>query len=386
MRDPLIILGTGMAGLGLARQLRRRDPQRPITLITADSGDDYSKPLLSTGFAKGLTPERLASHSALGVADQLDAVVRTHTRVTAIDPRARHIELGAEILPYSDLVLALGAEPQAPFALPETLTDRVFTINDLDDYRAFYRALNRHSGSARVAILGAGLVGCEYANDLCGGGHEVVMIAPETAPLARLLPEPLGKALGEAFERTGIELHTRRLLERMEAGGDRIAVHLDDGQVLEADLVLMATGLAPRTGLAARAGLETSAAGIHVDRYLRTSAPGIHALGDVACVAGINAMYVQPLQASAKALAATLSGEPTKVSYGPWPIIVKTPALPVVALPPAQEPARWRLEGEAPNMTALAEDARGNLLGFALTGDRVRRKVELARASPALLG
>lgn len=386
MRDPLMILGTGMAGLGLARQLRRRDSKRSITLVTADSGDEYSKPLLSTGFAKGLTPQRLVSQSALAVADQLNAVVRTHTRVTGIDPEAGCIELGAEILPYSDLVLALGAAPQPICRVPEELRSRVFSINDLDDYRAFYRILNSHPGSARVAILGTGLVGCEYANDLRAGGHRVAMIAPESAPLARLLPEPLGKALGKAFEEAGIELHTRRYLERMEAHGEGVALQLDDGHALEVDLVLMATGLAPRTRLAEQAGLETSATGIHTDRYLRTSAPHIHALGDAACVAGINAMYVQPLQASAKALAATLAGEPTPVGYGPWPIIVKTPALPVVALPPSHEPARWRLEGEAPNMTALAEDARGNLLGFALTGTCVRRKVELARASPALLG
>ncbi len=386
MCEPLIILGTGMAGLGLARQLRRRDVKRAITLITSDSGDEYSKPLLSTGFAKGLPPERLVSHSALAVADQLNVVVRTHTRVTAINAEAGLIELGAEILPYSDLVLALGAAPLPIFQVAEDLRGRVFTINDLDDYRAFYHALSRRRGSARVAILGTGLVGCEYANDLSGGGHQVAMIAPETTPLARLLPEPLGRVLGEAFEQQGIELHTQRRLEHMAAEGEWVALHLDDGHVLKADLVLMATGLAPRTRMAEQAGLVTSAAGIHTDRYLCTSAPHIHALGDVACVAGVNAMYVQPLQASAKALAATLCGEPTKVSYAPWPIIVKTPALPVVALPPSCEPARWRLEGEAPNMTALAEDAKGNLLGFALTGTCVRRKVELARASPALLG
>ncbi|HET8790252.1 MAG TPA: FAD-dependent oxidoreductase, partial [Modicisalibacter sp.] len=107
--------------------------------------------------------------------------------------------------------------------------------------------------------------------------------------------------------------------------------------------------------------------------------------GDVACVAGINAMYVQPLQASAKALAATLTGTPTAVSYGPWPVLVKTPACPVVALTPREPPERWRIEGEGPDLAALAEDKDGRLIGFALTGSCVRRKVELARAAPALL-
>ncbi|WP_016855930.1 FAD-dependent oxidoreductase [Halomonas smyrnensis] len=268
MSAPLTIIGSGMAGLGLARQVRARQPERPITLITADGGEDYSKPLLSTGFAKRLPPDRLASRSALEAADRLGVTMRTHTRVEAIDPAARTLALGAERLPW----------------------------------------------------------------------------------------------------------------------GERVALGLDDGTALEADLVLVATGLRPRSALAEAAGLAVGPAGILVDRRLSTSAPGIHALGDVACVDGVNAMYVQPLQAGAKALAATLAGMPTEVRYGPWPVLVKTPLLPVVSLPPTRAPARWRIEGEGADLTALAEDEDGRLIGFALTGACVRRKVELARAAPPLLG
>jgi rubredoxin-NAD+ reductase len=119
---------------------------------------------------------------------------------------------------------------------------------------------------------------------------------------------------------------------------------------------------------------------------LRTSHPNIYALGDAACVDGVNAMYVQPLQASAKALATTLSGTPTPVSFGAWPVVVKTPLLPVVAYPPTTTPERWRIEGEGGDISALAENKDGRLIGFALTGGCVRRKVELSRAAPTLLG
>ncbi|WP_254276199.1 FAD-dependent oxidoreductase [Halomonas sp. 3H] len=386
MSAPLTIIGSGMAGIGLLRQLRALDAERPVTLITADSGDDYAKPLLSTGFAKRLPPGRLAARSALQVADELGAVVRTHARVEGIDLAARTLSLGAERLPWGELVLATGAAPAVPFAVPEAVAGRVFSVNDLDDYRAFHRALEALGRPARVAIIGAGLVGCEFANDLLAGGHEVSLVAPEAAPLARLLPVPLGRALGEAFEEAGMVLALGTGLTALAEAGAAVGVTLDDGSRLEADLVLVATGLRPRTALAEAAGLAVSAAGIHTDRYLATSAPGVHALGDVACVDGVNAMYVQPLQACAKALARTLTGTPTPVSYGPWPVVVKTPLLPVVALPPARSPARWRLEGEAGDMTALAEAEDGRLIGFALTGACVRRKVELARAAPPLLG
>jgi rubredoxin---NAD+ reductase len=386
MSAPLTIIGSGMAGLGLLRALRALDAERPVTLITADGGDDYAKPLLSTGFAKRLPPDRLAARSALRVAEELNAVVRTHTRVEAIDTAARTLRIGAEWLPWSELVLATGAAPAVPFALPAAVASRVFTINDLEDYRAFHGALAALGRPGRVAIVGAGLVGCEFANDLLAGGHEVSLVAPETAPLARLLPDPLGRALGEAFEAAGMALALGVGVTTLEEAGADVAVALDDGSRLVADLVLVATGLRPRTALAEAAGLAVSAAGIHTDRCLATSVPGIHALGDVACVDGVSAMYVQPLQAGAKALAKTLTGTPTPVGYGPWPVVVKTPLLPVVALPPTRPPARWRIEGEAGDFTALAESEDGRLIGFALTGACVRRKVELARVAPPLLG
>lgn len=386
MTAPLTIIGSGMAGIGLLKQLRTQDAERGVTLITADSGDDYAKPLLSTGFAKRLPPERLAARSALEVADQLGATMRTHTRVDAIDPAGRCLHIGAERLAWSELVLATGAAPVRPFAVPEDLDGRVFSINDLDDYQRFHLALEALGRPARVAIVGAGLVGCEFANDLTAGGHAVSLVAPETAPLPRLLPEPLGRALGEAFSDAGMVLYLGRGLERLEEVGSAVGLSLDGGERLEADLVLVATGLQPRSELARAAGLEVTGAGIQVDRYLTTSASGIYALGDVACVAGVNAMYVQPLQASAKALARTLAGTPSAVSYGAWPVVVKTPLLPVVALPPLTAPARWRIEGEGADLAAFAENQDERLIGFALTGTRVKRKVELARATPPLLG
>lgn len=382
----LVIIGTGMAGVGLARALRRQGDQRSITLVSADSGDDYSKPLLSTGFAKGLEPDQLAQRSASELGEELNAEMVIHTRVSALDVDNQKVLLeDATVLGYDTLVLATGAAPQVPFNIDPSVASRCFTINDLDDYRRFHKALGHRP--SRVAIIGGGLVGCEFANDLHAGGHQVSIVAPEGTLLPRLLPPPLGNALGDAFSEAGIHLHLGRSIESIALSSDEITVlRLDSGEAVNADLVLMATGLAPRTALAEAAGLSVSPSGIAVDRQLRTSHPNIYALGDAACVDGVNAMYVQPLQASAKALAATLSGAPTPVSFGAWPVVVKTPLLPVVAYPPTTTPERWRIEGEGGDISALAENKDGRLIGFALTGGCVRRKVELSRAAPTLLG
>src|SRR5690554_2571174 len=315
MSRSLTINGSGMAGLGLLKQLRALDDSRRVTLISADSGADYSKPLLSSSFAKGFAPERLAMRSALEVSDQLDAVVRTHTRVERLDPLERCLWIGEERLAYDELVLATGATPRMPFKIPATVANRVFSVNDLDDYRRLHGILNELARPAHVLIVGAGLVGCEFANDLRAGGHTVSLMAPESTPLPRLLPEPLGRVLGEVFNAAGIELHLGRVLERLADTGSQVSVKLDDGSSLKVDLVLLATGLRPRTELAEAAGLSVTAAGIQVDRLLTTSTPGIYALGDVACVDGVNAMYVPPLQAGAKALARTLTGTPTELRY-----------------------------------------------------------------------
>ena len=381
----LIIVGTGMAGIGLARALRRQGDSRTIALVSADRGEEYSKPLLSTGFAKRLSPEKLAQRSAEALADELNAQLMAHTQVVelALEHQMLRLDNGT-LLRYEHLVLATGAAPRTPFRIPDALKGRCFTVNDLDDYRRLHAALAQPS---RVAIIGAGLVGCEFANDLHAGGHHVTLVAPESTPLPRLLPEPLGHALAETFRTAGMQLALGRTLDSLSMNADRdLVLQLDSGERHTADIVLLATGLAPRTALAEAAGLAVSARGIEVDRLLRTRQPNVYALGDVACIDGVNAMYVQPLQASAKALAATLGGSPTPVSFGAWPIIVKTTLLPVVAYPPVSTPQYWRVEGHGQDLTALAEDKDGRLIGFALTGGCVRRKVELSRAVPALLG
>lgn len=382
----LAIIGTGMAGVGLARTLRRQGDTRTMTLISADSGDDYSKPLLSTGFAKRLTPETLAQRSAAEMAEELNATLFTHTQVVQLDVDNQTLLLSNDLrLRYDNLVLATGAAPYAPFSVPSQLAERCFAVNNLDDYRRLHAALSPKP--ARVAIIGAGLVGCEFANDLHAGGHQVTLIAPENTLLPRLLPEPLGDALGNAFQAAGIQLRLGATLESLSLGSDNaLTLSLDNSEHCIADIVLLATGLTPRTQLARAAGLSVSRHGIQVDRLLRTSHSNVYALGDAACVEGINAMYVQPLQASIKALTATLSGTPTHVQFGAWPIIVKTPLLPVVAYPPLSTPEQWKIEGQGNEMTALAEDKYGRLIGFALTGSCVRRKVELSRVVPALLG
>lgn len=375
---PIVVIGSGMAGYSLVRELRKLDADVPVVMVTADDGASYSKPMLSTALTKGTDADGLVQASAM--AEQLGVEIRTGTRVSGIDVAAHQLWLGDERLNYSRLVLALGAEAVRPPLQGDGL-DRVFSVNDLNDYRRFRRALQ---GQRRVAIIGAGLIGCEFANDLRNGGFDVEVITPSDTVMPGLLPEAAGQAVAGALTELGVRFHTGTTVVRVDRSGEGVCLHLADGRQVQADLVLSATGLRPNTGLARAAGLEVGQ-GIRVNRALETSAADVYALGDCAEVDGLVLMYVLPLMASARALAKTLAGERTEVRYGVMPVMVKTPCCTTaVSPPPADTAGSWEVEQEGADVRALYRSASGDLLGFALTGRFVMEKQALSRMLPPL--
>ncbi|AFM35061.1 MULTISPECIES: NAD(P)/FAD-dependent oxidoreductase [Stutzerimonas stutzeri subgroup] len=381
MSAPVVIIGTGLAGYNLAREFRKLDTQTPLLLITADDGRSYSKPLLSTGFAANKNAESLGMATAGAMAEQLNAEIRIHTRVTRLDPANRRVWIGNEPVSYRDLVLAWGAQTiQVPVA--GDAADAVFPINDLHDYGRFRAAV---AGKRRVLILGVGLIGCEFANDLLLGGHEVDLVAPSEQVMPGLLPLQAAQAVRRGLEGIGARFHLGATLQRLERSDDGLQAQLSDGNRLACDLVVSAVGLRPRTELAAEAGLEVKR-GIVVDRLLQTSAAHVYALGDCAEVEGLNLLYVMPLMAGARALAKTLFGNPTFVSYGPMPVTVKTPACPVVvSLPALDSVGSWTVEAEGNDVKALYLGASGQLLGYALTGAAVQERLGLNKQLPPVL-
>jgi rubredoxin-NAD+ reductase len=310
--------------------------------------------------------------------------VRTRTRVASIDTQEQLVHLeGGEALPYSELVLALGAELIRP-PIAGDAADEVLGVNDLDDYRRFQDLLAA-KGAKKVAIIGAGLIGCEFTNDLLNGGFTVEAVDPMGWCLPTLLPEQSGRAVQAALEEKGATFHFGPLATEVNRTGEGYAVTLNNGDTIEADAVLCAVGVKPRTALASEAGIEVNR-GIVTDRQLRTSAPNVYAMGDCAEVAGHVLVYVAPLMAAARALAATLAGEATDVSYPAMPVAIKTPACPVVVSPPAKDAeGEWHFEGDAPDIKALFRSAGGDLLGFALTGQSVKERMALTKELPAIL-
>ena len=370
----LVIIGSGLAGYTLAREFRKHDLHTPVTVITRDGGEFYSKPMLSNALAQGKNPLALVSKSATQMAADLSIEVLAHQQVTSIDRASRQLQLvDGTVQNYDRLVLALGADPR-----PAGLTQPVATVNDWEDFRHWHAQLQQ---PRRVLLIGAGLVGSEFANDLTQAGHQVVMVDPAPWPLGRLLPQAVGQELAIALAGIGVQLHLNKTVSEMKPG----SATLSDGQSVPFDLALSAIGLVPRTQLAVQAGLKVDR-GIVVDRLLATSDPSIMALGDCAQSPAGLMPFVLPLMAQARALAQTLAGKPTPLVLPALPVVVKTPCLPLAISPPAIDAkGEWQIEGEGPNRQALFLAPDGTKLGFALSGSCAALRQTLAKEMPDIL-
>ncbi len=373
--QPIVIVGSGLAGYTLLKEIRKRDADTPVTLVTADDGAFYSKPSLSNAFATNRTAAALASASAEKMAADQKATVLAHTRVTAIDTAGHRLRTETGELQYGKLVLALGADPFAHGLAGEAATD-VLSVNDLADYAVFRDAVE---GKKRVAVLGGGLIGCEFANDLAQAGFAVDVVHLGEWPLERLLPVEAGRRLADSLAALGVTWHFGRTGKRVERAQAGYVVTLDDGTLVATDVVLSAIGLRPRTQLAQAAGIACGR-GIQASRLLETSVSNVYAMGDCAEVDGLNLPYVQPLMVQARALAATLTGTPTEVVYPAMPVMVKTPAHPVAVLPPKPGAAGgWKVDCGDAGICALHLDDSGRLQGFALTGSETGRRNALVK-------
>ena len=401
---PLILIGAGLAGWTTVREFRKLDITTPIVLVTADSGDFYAKPSLSNAFAQKRTPDQLVSTPAAKMVETLNVTLMAQTQVLALDtaaktitvhtPATAHAPASSATLVYSQLVLATGAQPiRVPLA--GNAAAQVQSVNSLEDFSSFHSVLKAHgtcggsseNESKTVVIMGAGLIGCEFANDLVQAGHQVHVVDPMARPLAALLPAAAGEQVQAALCAVGVQWHLGATVQSvvMASPGAPLCITLSDGNRLQAHAVLSAIGLGANTALASAAGIACER-GIVVDHHLQTSASAVFALGDCAQYASANRRtlpYVMPIMNAARALAATLTGNATALVFPLMPVTVKTPALPtVVASPTPGAPGGWVAEEALESGGAWRFlDSSNTQMGFVLTGKQTARRMEFAKAT-----
>lgn len=371
----VVVVGSGLAGYGVLRELRKQAPEASLTLVTQDDGHFYSKPALSTALAKGKVADTLITTPGEKMADQLKLDLRAGRLAEAIDRAGKVLLTTGGPVFYDKLVLALGADPVRP-PIDGDAAHLAIAVNTLDHYREFR---DRLPDGARVLVMGAGLVGTEFANDLVTTGYRPVVVDMLGHPLAQLVPAPVGDAVRDRLAGLGVEWHLGRkvaAIHKHAAGG--IRAELDDGTEILADVVLSAVGLRPNVDLARAAGLAVGR-GIKVDQTGRTSDPDIFAIGDCAEYPQGPAAYVTPIMAAARAIAPSILGTPTEIRFPTLSVQVKTTTYPIVLLPkPANVEGEWRLAdaGEA-GLKYLYVDTQGATRGYVLTQDRCQERMEM---------
>jgi rubredoxin-NAD+ reductase len=381
----MIIVGAGLAGYTAAREFRKLDKTTPLIVITADDGGFYSKPMLSNAFAQNKRAEQLVTKTAAQMAQELGATIMARTRANNIDTAAKTVDTSAGAFEYDKLVIAVGAQPiRLPIA--GGASHEVLSVNHVDDYAAFRAGIAKFENAARVTILGAGLIGCEFADDLAGAGHEVTLIDPNSLPLSALAAPVLSQELQAALVAKGIVLRLGTTASGIERGGNALRVTLANGVSFDTDVVLSAVGLRPDLRLAQAAQLSTGR-GVIVDAAGQTSAPDVYALGDCAeytADGGTRILpYIAPLMTAARAIARTLTGQRTAIDLKAAPVIVKTPSYPLALVPPplhAFTSGYWEAEQNGARTICRFYDDAGVMCGFGVAPQEANVRAELLAA------
>jgi rubredoxin---NAD+ reductase len=382
----VLVIGAGHAGFQIVKMLRAKKFEGSIAIVSKDNGDYYSKPALSTAFTKNQSPDGLVIQTAQKIHQQFNCDVISHAEVSLINRDQKHVKIKQNkqesIIEYDKLIIATGAIPKQVPPL-DIDNDVVFAINHLDHYRALVQHLKP---GAHVAIVGAGLVGSEYANDCIQAGYKVSLIGRKSRVMSSLLPANVGDAVTAHLGELGIDLYLNNTLQQIDKHTTSTTLLLADGQKLEADVVISAIGLSPNDAIARTAGLACDK-GIVVNEYMQTSDPDIYALGDVAQAGGLNLQYIMPINIGAKVIASHILGLPLSLSYPVMPITIKTTKLPTVVAPPMLYSANeisWQTEGDGENQIATAYHNQ-QVIGFAVSGQYMKQRFPLLKQIPAWL-
>ena len=324
--DPgTVIIGAGRAGWQMAEALRARDAAMRITLVTACNGDVYDKPMLSVAMARGIRADALAKETGAQAAARLGVRLLAHTQAVRVTPASRQLRTTHGTLRYRHLVLAHGARPRTLPQFPDALC---WHINHLQTYSKFRAALG--SAPQRVAVVGAGLIGCELANDLALAGHHVTLIDVAARPLATALSAAQSQQLLDAWAALPLQFIGGVQVQGVTVAGTGKQITTACGQHFVVDHIVVAAGLQTPGQLAVSAGLAFNN-GIAVDaNTLATSVQGIHALGDCISIEGEVSRYIEPIGRQARLLADRITGAvPTPYSRSRVPLRIKTSSLPL---------------------------------------------------------
>lgn len=373
MSDGIVIIGSGFAARQLVKNIRKQDTHIPLTLIAADSMDEYNKPDLSHVVSRGQRADDLTLQTAGEFAEQYHLRLFPYTWVSDLDAAAKVVKSQDREWRYDKLVLATGA---APFIPPVPGHELMLTLNSQREYGAAQSQLH---DAQRVLIVGGGLIGCELAMDFCRAGKAVTVVDNSASVLSALMPPEVSSRLQHRLTDMGVYLMLKTQLEGLEQTADGIRVSLDRQRSVTVDAVVAAAGLRPETALARHAGLMIRR-GVVVNSRLQTSDPAIYALGDCAEINGSVLPFLQPILLSAMCLAKNLLSQANELTLPPMLVKVKTPDLPLhLAGETQRDDLTWNLVAAKEGVVAKGVDAANQLRAFVVSEDRMKEAFALLK-------
>jgi 3-phenylpropionate/trans-cinnamate dioxygenase ferredoxin reductase subunit len=273
-----VIAGASLAGAKAAEQLRESGFDGRIVLIGSERERPYERPPLTKEYLRGEHERDKTFVHAAGFYERQQIELRTETTVSSIDPRAARISFDdGRGLAYDRLLVATGAEPRR-LRVPGAELQGVHYLRTLADADALRERLD---AGGRVAVIGAGWIGSEFAASARRRGLEVTLIDPLALPGERIFGAEIGAFYRDVHAQQGVRLVLGEGVEALEGDGAVARVRTSGGTRVECDFAVVGIGVAPRVGLATVAGVAVEN-GIVVDENLRTSAPNVFAAGDVA--------------------------------------------------------------------------------------------------------
>jgi len=276
-----LIVGASHAALSALQAIRMQDAEGSITVVTRDDALPYSPTVLPYVVSGRLAPERVALKDGAWFEQNKVGFIRG-AAVTAVDAAAKRAKLSSgEEIAYAKLLLATGAAPLLP-PISGLKDVRFHVLRTLDDAVGLHAALPQ---TKQAVVLGAGLVGMHAAENLAKAGAQVTVVEMQPRVLAGYFDAEASAIIEAAFAAKGIKLMLGAKVSRCDTAGKAVRVTTDGGATLDADLLLVAAGVAPVTDYLAGSGVDIDR-GILVDDSMRSSVDGIWAAGDVAQAKG----------------------------------------------------------------------------------------------------
>ena len=272
-----VIVGAGPAGVIAAETLRQRDPGGAITLVGDEAERPYSRMALPYLLAENV--DEAGTHLRHGPQhyEKLRIGLR-QGRVAGIAPGAKTVTLeDGETLAYDRLLLATGSHTTRP-PIPGMDLPGVENCWTLEDGR---RIAQLAKVGSRVVLMGAGFIGCIVLEALAERKVELTVVEMADRMLPRMMDHVGGEMIKRWCESRGVNILTSTGVTAIEADGEGLRLSFDNGNALEADLVVCATGVKPNIAFLEGSGVETDM-GILVDHRLQTSVADVYAAGDVA--------------------------------------------------------------------------------------------------------